>query len=116
MQTLNLETVATFRDFMQADELRDFLDRVKRELLTDWPRLEGHWQAGEWTQVHKGAHRLKSVVGSVGCEALYEALHQLENDLRAVPPRLPVESDLARLRVTASQAELALAAAAVQAP
>ena len=116
MQPLNPDTVATFGDFMQPQELRDFLRRVQLELGSHWPELEARWRAHDWAALQKGAHRLKSVVGSVGCEALYHGLNQLENRLRAQPPSLPGDADLAQLQAAVAEANAALRAAVAAPP
>lgn len=110
MAALNTDTLANFREFMQPPQLRQFLEQVRQELHSAWPPMEDLWQARDWDGVQKGAHRLKSVVGSVGCDGLYQALHALENSLRAQPPRLPGERELDVLRAEVRGAEQALQA------
>lgn len=111
MQPLNPDTVATFGDFMQPQELRDFLRRVQLELGSHWPELEARWRARDWGALQKGAHRLKSVVGSVGCETLYHGLNQLESRLRAQPLSPPGDAELAQLQAAVAEANQALLAA-----
>lgn len=108
MSTLNIDTLANFQEFMQPDELLDFLARVQQELRSAWPPLESMWLSQDWAGVQKGAHRLKSVVGSVGCEGLYQALNQLENSLRAQPAHLPSVDDLRHLQAEVASADQAL--------
>lgn len=108
MTLLNPDTLATFSDFMSPDELRDFLTRVREEWRSAWPRLQERILAQDWEAVRKESHRLKSTVGSVGCDALYAALNDLENALRAEPPQLPSKAELAQLRTAAAGAEEAL--------
>jgi HPt (histidine-containing phosphotransfer) domain-containing protein len=112
MLTLNPGAIAAYGDFMKPEELRDFLRRAQQELEAAWPVLEAQCLAEDWVAVQKVAHRLKSVVGSVGCERLHHALHQWEGDLRAQPMRVPLSTDLDRLRATVAQTSAALHAAA----
>jgi HPt (histidine-containing phosphotransfer) domain-containing protein len=112
MLTLNPEAIGAYADFMKPEELRDFLGRAQQALQSAWPDLEARWLAQDWAAVQTDAHRLKSVVGSVGCELLYQALHQLEGGLRAQPMRVPGGADLDQLRTMVGQASEALLAAA----
>lgn len=107
MLTLNPETLASLAEFMSPAELRDFLGRVHAEWRASWPVLQAQLHAQEWLAAQKQAHRLKGALGSVGCEALYDALNDLENALREMPPRAPSAPDLARLSDVARDVEQA---------
>lgn len=108
MTFLNPDTLAAFSDFMSPDELRDFLTRVQQEWRTAWPRLQDRLLAEDWEAVRQEAHRLKSTLGSVGCDTLYSVLNDLENALRAEPRLLPGQAALAQLHMAAADAESAL--------
>lgn len=107
MLQLNPETLSSLQDFMSGDELREFLGRVHDEWLSAWPQLQAHILAKDWLAVQKLAHRLKGSVGTVGCDGLYAALNDLENDLREDPQRLPDKLDIDRLQGAAANAEQA---------
>lgn len=105
MAYLNPDTLAAFSDFMSPDELRDFLTRVRQEWRSAWPRLQDRLLAEDWEAVRQDAHRLKSTMGSVGCDVLYGVLNDLENALRAEPRLLPGQAELAQLQTAAADAE-----------
>lgn len=109
---LNAETLAGLQEFMPAPELSDFLGRVTDELEQSWQRLEGLAGAGDWPAVQKEAHRIKGVVGSVGCDALYQAFHGLESQLRAQPDQAPAALASPELPGAVGQAAQALRQAA----
>ena len=46
---------------------------------------------GQWETAARLAHRLKGGLGSIGCDALYARLAELEKNLKAAPPLPPAE-------------------------
>jgi len=100
MTLLNADTIATFRELMDEDELRDFLQQAAQLLDGGRHALLAALRESQWETAARLAHRLKGGLGSVGCDALYERLAELEKNLKNAPPLPPDASavdDLAAL-------------------
>lgn len=106
MELMNPNTLATFRELMEPDELREFLERVQQEMLRAHAQMQAAHAAEDWHALQKLAHRLKGSLGSVGCDALFTALNQLDTQLQASPIRPPAPAQMAGLSaVVASTAQ-----------
>jgi HPt (histidine-containing phosphotransfer) domain-containing protein len=108
MHHLNPDTLGAYAEFTTPEQVFDFLNKVLQELNTVWPVLQAQWLAQDWAAVQHGAHRLKSLVGSVGCEILYQGLNDLETALRAQPSRWPGPEELDQLQIDVAQAKQAM--------
>lgn len=89
MNLINFETLETFREILDPDELKDFFLRAKQELDRSLHQLEENFAAQEWSELAASAHRLKGSLGSVGCDALFSRLDKLEDQLRTEPISKP---------------------------
>ena len=85
MELLNPQTLETFRELMDPGELRDFLQRARQELLRSLGQMQAYFAAKEWDRLKVVAQRLRGTLGSVGCDALFAFLDQMEAQLRAEP-------------------------------
>ena len=85
MDVLNPETLETFKDLLEPEELKDFLRRAQQELERSLCLMQQHFTAQEWPSLQASAHRLKGSLGSVGCDALFQALDRLEEQLDLAP-------------------------------
>lgn len=94
---VNPATLAELAELMDAAELGGILRQAQDELGRALPAIQSQMSAQDWTGLQHTAHRLKGALGSLGCEALYAGLHQLELGLRASPPRHPGEQELEAL-------------------
>ena len=97
MDLLNPETVESFQELMEPDELQDFLQRAHQELLRTHGLLQQHFADSEWGALRAAAHRLKGSLGSIGCDALFAELERLEMQLMETPPRLPTAANMVEL-------------------
>lgn len=89
MNLINNETVATFRDLLEPDEFKDFFLRAQQELERSHQQMQVHFAAQEWQRLKTVAHRLKGSLGSVGCDALFLKLDEIEEQLRQEPVQSP---------------------------
>jgi HPt (histidine-containing phosphotransfer) domain-containing protein len=89
MTLLNVDTIATFRELMDEAELSEFLEQAARLLDGDRGPLLAGLRDGQWETAARLAHRLKGGLGSLGCDALYARLAELEKNLKAAPPLPP---------------------------
>ena len=97
MDLMNPHTLATFRELMEPDELRDFLARVGQDMVAAHAALLQLHQSQDWLALQKLAHRLKGSLGSVGCDALFAQLNKVDAQLIATPARPPSDEDMAAL-------------------
>lgn len=97
MTLLNADTITTFRELMDEAELREFLAQAAQLLDGDRGHLLADLRAGQWETAARLAHRLKGGLGSVGCDALYARLAELEKNLKAVPPLPPADGAIGAL-------------------
>ncbi len=109
MQLLNPDTVESFQEFMEAQELRDFLDRAQQEMLRSHGLMQQHFAAQEWAALRSVAHRLKGSLGSIGCERLYAQLEQIEQQLLSTPPEPPSAASMSQLQTLVTQTAHVLA-------
>jgi HPt (histidine-containing phosphotransfer) domain-containing protein len=97
MPELNIKTLAGLSEFMAPAELRQFLAQVEQELAAAWAPLAQARGLGDSVVVKKTVHRLKSVVGSVGCDRLFALLDALEGRLRSQVSQLPSDAEWAEI-------------------
>lgn len=98
---INTETLAIFRDLLDPDEFKDFFLRAQQELERSRHQMEVHFAAREWEGLRATAHRLKGSLGSVGCDALFAKLDELEQQLCADPITEPGSLQMQDLSDTA---------------
>jgi len=89
MDLINLETLETFRDILDPVEFKDFFLRAQQELTRSLQQMETLFEAQDWAGLKAVAHRLKGSLGSVGCDALFSKLDELEEQLRKEPVQMP---------------------------
>lgn len=98
MELLNPDTIESFQELMEPQELKDFLGRAHQELLRSHTLMQKYFADGEWPALRSVAHRLKGSLGSIGCDALYTQLEQIEVRLMQEPPEPPTEAGMVQLR------------------
>ena len=103
MDLLNAATLETFQELMEPQELQDFLERARQELLRSHTLMQQHFAACEWPALRAVAHRLKGSLGSIGCDALFATLEQIELALLATPPEPPSAERMRQLAALADQ-------------
>lgn len=89
MVLINTETLETFRDLLEPDDFQDFFLRAHQELERSLRQMQVDFSDQEWTRLKASAHRLKGSLGSVGCDALFSKLDQLEMQLSTDPLQVP---------------------------
>lgn len=100
METLNAAVLGELQSFMNADEFIEFMDEAHRKLHQQAPVLLTCIADQHWDEARRLAHRLKGMLGSLGCEKLAAALNSLEEGLRQNPPLLPQVQTMAELAFT----------------
>ena len=108
MDTLNTSVLGELQSFMDADEFMEFIDSAHQKLQQQAPVLLACIAEQHWDEARRLAHRLKGMLGSLGCDSLYVALHSLEEGLRQTPPRTPQAQEMAQLDATLQAAQQAL--------
>ncbi len=108
MDVLNPETLETFKDLLEPEELQDFLRRAQQELERSVQKMQQHFAAQEWPSLQAAAHRLKGSLGSLGCDALFQALDRLEEQLRAQPSVAPTAAQMQAITDISTQTALRL--------
>lgn len=89
MDLINNDTVETFREILDPDEFKDFFLRAQQELERSHQQMQAHFAAQDWARLKAVAHRLKGSLGSVGCDALFWKLDEIEEQLRQEPVQAP---------------------------
>ncbi len=108
METLNAAVLGELQSFMNADEFIEFMDEAHRKLHQQAPVLLTCIADQHWDEARRLAHRLKGMLGSLGCEKLAAALNSLEEGLRHKPPCLPQAQTMAGLEFTIQETLSAL--------
>ncbi len=100
MDTLNASVLGELQSFMDADEFMEFIDTAHQKLQQQAPVLHECIVEKNWDEARRLAHRLKGMLGSLGCDKLAAALNSLEEGLRQNPPLLPQVQTMAELAFT----------------
>lgn len=100
MYTLNASVLGELQSFMDADEFIEFIDTAHQKLQQQTPVLHECIVEKNWDEARRLAHRLKGMLGSLGCDKLAAALNSLEEGLRQNPPLLPQVQTMAELVFT----------------
>lgn len=100
MDTLNASVLGELQSFMDADEFMEFIDSAHQKLQQQAPVLLAFIDEQHWDEARRLAHRLKGMLGSLGCDKLAAALNSLEEGLRQNPPLLPQVQAMAELAFT----------------
>lgn len=108
IKLVNSETQNELLDIMGAEELRDLMREASQEFQEQAPPLQLAMQSSDWLQVRVLAHKIKGLIGSLGYERLYSTLNDLEQQLLAVPPRLPDLSQITAIGQTLADTRFAL--------
>jgi HPt (histidine-containing phosphotransfer) domain-containing protein len=108
MDLINPETLETFQDLLDVHEFKDFFLRAQKELERSIHQIHALFEANEWAGLKGSAHRLKGSLGSVGCDALFLKLDQLEEQLRAEPMQIPNLVQIQELIKVAQETHLRL--------
>jgi HPt (histidine-containing phosphotransfer) domain-containing protein len=108
MDTLNASVLGELQSFMDADEFMEFIDTAHQKLQQQAPVLHECIVEKNWDEARRLAHRLKGMLGSLGCDKLAAALNSLEEGLRQKPPRLPQTEAMAGLECTIQETLSAL--------
>lgn len=108
MDTLNTSVLGELQSFMDADEFMEFIDTAHQKLQQQAPVLLECIAEKNWDEARRLAHRLKGMLGSLGCDNLYAALHIFEEGLRQTPPRMPQAQAMAELDAILQAAQRAL--------
>jgi HPt (histidine-containing phosphotransfer) domain-containing protein len=85
------------REALPVDVPEGYLHQVSENLIADALELVAMAGDSAWEDLVLQAHRLAETLASFGCEALSDALRQVEADLRATPRCPPAAESLARI-------------------
>lgn len=99
LELLNIETVKSFQEFLDPGELKDFFKRAAIELSASQHLMQINYVANDWGSLQALAHRLKGSLGSLGCDQLFAALEQIEDQLRMIPIKLPTNNQMTELQI-----------------
>ena len=107
---VNQQIQAELIEMMGEDDWQELLLEAASQFAERAQVLNDAIAKEDWANVRSMAHKIKGSMGSLGYDALFNALDSLEAQLLSQPPQLPTVDDLLKIRNVLTETALVLPA------
>lgn len=107
---VNQQIQAELIEMMGEDDWQELLLEAATQFVVRTKALNDAIASEDWGSVRSMAHKIKGSMGSLGYDAVFNALDVLEAQLLSQPPQMPSVDDLQKIRNVLTETALVLPA------